>query len=260
MTVASPPGNVVGERLGVGGGQHLVGRAELGACDVSSCHGWVTTTPAPTAMTAAAAATSAGNRRRRPAAAGAATVLTTGGSGRTVAISASTRARSAADGATARGLGQQRGRPRGASRPRLGRSRRSRGAARTGRARCRRVRRRRRRRTGRGCRSCAYSHRVAQSDQAVPDPGLGRADREVEHGGHFRVCVAPEVRELERLALDRGEAAPGPLGPGGPRARPGRPRRSSRDRPVGSAGGTSCRVGWTPRPTGPGRPPCGARS
>ena len=48
----------------------------------------------------------------------------------------------------------------------------------------------------------AHPHGVAQPDESVADPGLGGADRQVEHGRHLRVRVAAEVRQLEGLALD----------------------------------------------------------
>src|SRR5215217_7504690 len=52
----------------------------------------------------------------------------------------------------------------------------------------------------------SYSQCVSQPDQPVPDPGLGRADREVEHRGHFCVCVPAVVREGDGLALDDGQS------------------------------------------------------
>ena len=51
----------------------------------------------------------------------------------------------------------------------------------------------------------ANSHQVSQADQSVAYACLGRAERDVEHGGHLGVGVAAEVGELDRLALDVGQ-------------------------------------------------------
>src|SRR5688572_16525535 len=47
----------------------------------------------------------------------------------------------------------------------------------------------------------SYSQCVSQPDHSVSDPGLGRADREVEHRGHFGVRVTAVVGEGDGLAL-----------------------------------------------------------
>ena len=47
--------------------------------------------------------------------------------------------------------------------------------------------------------------RVAQADEAVADPGLDRAERQLEPFGDLALGVAAEVGERQRLALDRGQ-------------------------------------------------------
>ena len=185
-----------------------------------------------------------------------------GGSGRTVRDAGQHASRAGRRAGSARRRRPAARRPRAGWRPRPGSPGTRRGAARTGPARCRRARRRRRRRTARGCRlvhaptPIVSRRRIRPSRMRVLAVPTGRSSMR----GHLRVRVAPEVGELQRLALDLGQGVERRRGPGVPRSRPGRPRRSSRARPRWLLLVVR-RVapGARPRPSGPGRRPCGAR-
>ena len=136
------------------------------------------------------------------------------------------------------------------------------GAARSWLARCRRARRRRRPRTERGCHSCR-SLALPPSCRGAGSVRLGSGSWRCRPGG--RASSPPPCacsRRSRRAPAPRAgrRSRPSACGPGAPPSRPAPPRRSSRARRLVARGGTSCRGGWPPRRTGPGRPPCGARS
>ena len=161
-------------------------------------------------------------QRRRPS-------PVSGGSGRIVLMPASTEAAQRRGRGERRVVSHQGRRPRGGWPPRAGSRGIPEGAARRARARRRRVRRRRRHRTACALtRSLSHPHRVPETDQSVPDPGLGRAHRKVEHRGDLRVRVALEVGELQRFVAGPRSTSPTPVGPFVPPSRHVLPRRSSR--------------------------------
>jgi hypothetical protein len=218
--------------------------------------------PVPTAATAAAATRKAA-KRRPPAGPPALTVVLgrarPGGSGRTVLMSASTRRAArrrrsdlVVSAEQRRGLAEAG--DLGAAVGALGQVRSN------GRARCRRGRRRRRRRTGRGCRSCRPLPSCRAAGSVRPGSGSWRCRPAGRAWSPPPCACSRRSRPARRPRADVGVRVLEC-----PRTRPGLERGGGR---LGGescstgwfSGGTSRRGGWPPRRSGPGRPPCGARS